>query len=222
MNDWRIKHGETIRLFLQYLNQNSDNFILKGGTALLVCYKLDRFSEDIDLDGCRSKNIGDIVDGFCKKEGFSYRIAKDTDTVKRYMINYGNEYRQLKIEISFRMREISDKVTTKINGIRVYDINRLGVMKANAYSACDKIRDLYDLAFICNNYYEQLSEQTRFSIRDAVGYKGIEQFDYLVRQQSDELICTDKLVDAFHIMYDKLGLLYDTKDLQREKDAYHI
>ena len=47
------KHLEIIKEFLNTLSQNNyakDNFTLKGGTALLMCYGLDRFSTDIDLD----------------------------------------------------------------------------------------------------------------------------------------------------------------------------
>jgi predicted nucleotidyltransferase component of viral defense system len=36
--------------YLLLLNKRTDQFILKGGTALARCYGLDRFSEDIDLD----------------------------------------------------------------------------------------------------------------------------------------------------------------------------
>ncbi len=41
------------------LTINSKNYptYLKGGTALLLCYGLDRFSEDIDLDSEKSFNL---------------------------------------------------------------------------------------------------------------------------------------------------------------------
>lgn len=41
MKNWRPEHGKTIYDFLEYLNRESDDFILKGGTALLTCYELD-------------------------------------------------------------------------------------------------------------------------------------------------------------------------------------
>ena len=41
-------HFSVICDFLDYLNNKTSDFILKGGTSLMVCYKLDRFSEDID------------------------------------------------------------------------------------------------------------------------------------------------------------------------------
>jgi predicted nucleotidyltransferase component of viral defense system len=213
MRDWQIAHGKVIDAFLEYLNDKSNDFVLKGGTALLSCYNLDRFSEDIDLDG-KSRNIEEIVNTFCKKSGYAYRIAKDTDTVKRYMINYGDNGRPLKIEVSYRRREIDAEEITKINGILVYNLNDLTVMKTNAYTSRDKIRDLYDVTFICNHYFDQLNPQTISLLRSAIEYKGIEQFDYIVKEQHDELIDEKKLAGDFLSMYDKLGLLYDRQEKQ--------
>ncbi|MDR0964858.1 MAG: nucleotidyl transferase AbiEii/AbiGii toxin family protein, partial [Clostridium sp.] len=139
---------------------------------------------------------------------------KDTDTVKRYMINYGNIGRPLKIEVSLRRREIGADETTTINGILVYNLNALSIMKTNAYSGRDKLRDLYDVSFICNHYFDQLEPQTIALMRSAIEYKGIEQFDYIIQEQHDELIDEKKLAEDFLFMYDKLGLLYDEKEKQ--------
>ena len=58
--DWQTNHGNFIEAFLLFLNKQTDQFVLKGGTALSLCYGLDRFSEDIDLDG-RKQDIKEIV-----------------------------------------------------------------------------------------------------------------------------------------------------------------
>ncbi|MCL2126580.1 MAG: nucleotidyl transferase AbiEii/AbiGii toxin family protein [Oscillospiraceae bacterium] len=206
MNDWKERHDEVIISFMKYLNVNSGNFVLKGGTALYLCYKLDRFSVDIDLDGI-GKGLTEIVDDFCVENGYSYRVAKDTDTVERCMVEYGIVGKPLKIEASYRRREIPAEETKIVNGIKVYGIDPLCIMKINAYSGRDRIRDLYDLTFIYNNYYDRLSPQTIALLRGAVAYKGIEQFDYVVRNQPDELINNEKLADDFLAMYDRLGLM---------------
>ena len=78
-----------------------------------------------------------------------------------------------------------------------------------AYQGRDKIRDLYDLSFIVNNFFEDLSHQTKGMIRDTLSYKGIEQFDYLVATQQDPLIDKDRLAEGFLRMHEKLGLLMD-------------
>ena len=216
MTDWREQHGEVIAAFIRYLNEKTDNFILKGGTGLYLCYHLDRFSEDVDLDG-REKGLTALVKGFCEENGYSYRIAKDTAMVERCLVNYGNAGKPLKIEASYRRREIPVEETKVINGIRVYDIDSLCVLKTNAYSGRDKIRDVYDVTFICNNYYDTLSPQTVALLRGAVEYKGIEHFDYVVRNQPDELIDSDKLAADFLKMYDRLGLLLDDNEKEFHK-----
>ena len=207
MSNWRVQHGKVINDFMAYLNEKTADFILKGGTALYLCYDLDRFSEDIDLDG-RAKGLIALVDGFCEKYGYSSRVAKDTETVERCFVNYGNEGKPLKIEASFRRREIPESETDRVNGILVYRIEPLCVMKTNAYAGRDKIRDLYDVTFICNRYFDSLFPQTVALLRGAVEYKGIEQFDFIIKDQQDDLIDSEKLSIDFLNMYDKLGLLY--------------
>lgn len=215
--DWRDKHYKVICDFVQFINQKSHDYILKGGTSLLRCYKLDRFSEDIDLDGTHNKNFQKIVDEFCRKNHYTYRVAKDTDIVKRYMINYDGNERPLKVEISYRRKEISEDEITEIDGITVYKINVICIMKANAYSSRDKIRDLYDICFICNNYWDVLSEDVKKMIRSAVEYKGIEQFEYITKDQKDELIDNKKLEEDFLKMYEKLNLLAETDENDEEE-----
>ena len=214
MSDWRIQHGKVMADFMAYINENTTDFVLKGGTALYLCYNLDRFSEDIDLDG-RAKGLIDLTAGFCEKYGYSFRTAKDTQTVERCFVNYGNEGKPLKVEASFRRREIPENETDRVNGILVYRIEPLCVMKINAYAGRDKIRDLYDVTFICNRYFDNLSSQTVALLRGAVEYKGIEQFDFIIKDQDDDLIDSEKLAVDFLNMHDRLGLLYSEDESQR-------
>lgn len=210
---WQTEHKNVIHQFLIELNNKTDEFILKGGTALMMCYGLDRFSEDIDLDST-NKEIESIVKGFCSNNNFTYRVAKDTETVKRYMIHY-NDTHPLKIEISYRKKNIDKSDITNINNISVYDINTMCMLKANAYNGRDKIRDLYDLSFICNNYWDILNESAKKLMQEVVSYKGVEQFDFLVKDQSDELINNDKLAEEFLKMYEKLDIYAETTILKQ-------
>lgn len=207
---WKHKHKIVIDEVLQCINQHTDNYILKGETALMECYGLDRFSEDIDLDGTNHEKIGQILHEYAQKKGYSIRIAKDTDTVQRYFIDYGGKTdagpKPLKIEISFRKKEIADREKRLINGINVYSIDSMAIMKANAYASRDKIRDLYDVTFIVNNYYESLNPYVADILRDSVGQKGLEQFDYIVQTQKDDLIDENELAENFLTAYDTLGL----------------
>jgi predicted nucleotidyltransferase component of viral defense system len=218
---WSEEHKRVVYDFLGYLNGVSDRYVLKGGTALLVCYGLDRFSEDIDLDGL-SPDIIRVIEAYCAEKGFSVRVAKDTETVKRCMIHYGNAQKPLKVETSYRRKEIPAQDAALVNGVLVYKIEQLCVMKANAYANRDRIRDLYDLAFICDRYLDELSPAAVSLVRTALEYKGIERFDYIVREQQDELIDVSKLSESFLRMFDRLGLLYDNDEkdlLERRKNA---
>ncbi|MFA1821927.1 nucleotidyl transferase AbiEii/AbiGii toxin family protein [Virgibacillus oceani] len=49
---------------LQYINKDSDQFVLKGGTGLLVGYGLDRFSKDVVLDARSKKNALSVLENF--------------------------------------------------------------------------------------------------------------------------------------------------------------
>ena len=220
-NGWRELHGKVIDCFLRYLNDKTDSFILKGGTALAKCYNLNRFSEDIDLDA-RKENIIHHVQSFCKQHNYSVRVAKDTAIVKRCLVNYGNHEKPLKIEVSYRNKSISTDTIKNINGIQVYSIDKLAQMKCNAYNARDKIRDLFDLAFITNNYYNDLSEATLSIISDALQYKGLEQVDYILATQHDELIDPDQLITSFLKMHERLGLILDEYETELVENSVAV
>ncbi len=183
MEQSQSRHKEIMQDFLQELNQETNSFILKGGTALLFCYGLDRFSEDIDLD-CEQKNLHSFLKRFGEKHNLSYRVAKDTPVVKRYILNY-DENKTLKIEVSYRNKAISPTSHKNINGIEVYNLDRLCQLKTLAYINRDKLRDLYDLSFICNKHFNKLSDVAKTQLQDALSYKGLEHFDYIMATQHD-------------------------------------
>lgn len=210
MEDWRPMHGQVMKNFILYLNRSfarsRGKFILKGGTSLMFCYGLTRFSEDIDLDALDTKSgIEPVVRNFTKECGFTYRVAKDTQTVKRYMIHYGGK-KPLKIEISYRRARIAQDEYCVINGILVYNIQSLLAFKINAYNGRDKIRDLFDVVFICKNYWNCMNSILQFQVMDALSYKGLEHFDYIIKTQKDDLIDNNVLANEFLDLYFKLGL----------------
>ena len=205
------QHRNVIHDFLRYMNGVTHHYILKGGTSLMECYGLDRMSEDIDLDSTDKETIRTVLEKFCKDRGYSYNVNKDTDTVKRFMVHYqkdeGLEANPLKVEVSYRRREISHDEFCEINGITVYNIDRIASMKENAFASRDKIRDLYDVVFICKRYWDELSGSTRNIIRDGFENKGLEYFDYITATQHDVLIDPDKLGDDLLDVFDRFGLI---------------
>ena len=207
MPDWRKQHGTVIADFLRELNKQSSSYVLKGGTSLMMCYGLDRFSEDVDLDSRDKRSIFKIVSSFCDKYGYTFNINKNTDVVKRFMIHYADDKKPLKVEVSYREYGLSNENVTCINNIQVYNIDALATLKINAYTGRSKIRDLYDIVFICKNHWDEISDNTKGLIIQGFTFKGFDYFDYISKQQSDELIDINKLGDDFLEVLDNLGLL---------------
>lgn len=146
---------------------------LKGGTALLLCYELDRFSEDIDLDSEKSFNLETTIKEASQKLGIvidRINIPKDTETTKRYKIHYNkdmypNKDMYLKIETSFR-NKINNNDVSVINGIKVYNPEIILGMKFSAIDGDShgrggriKARDLHDIIFLAKNYASLFSKE---------------------------------------------------------------
>ena len=203
--DYELQHQKVIDSFLKVLNVNNNRYILKGGTALLKCYGLDRFSEDIDLDGSGNSFVN-ICHKFAMMNNYECIDAKNTEFVKRCMIHYGG-IKPLKIEMSARRKIIGQNETIVINGILTYTIDMMAILKVGAYEQRDKIRDLYDVVFIINNYFDKLNMTTKFAIQNAFQYKGLEYFDYITNTQKDELVDINKLTENFLKAYEKVGLI---------------
>lgn len=206
---WRQLHLTIIKDFISFLNSKSNKYVLKGGTALMLLYNLDRFSEDIDLDSTDPKFFTYVelfINTFKHKyKGLTYRKGKDTDTVKRAFIHYGGS-KPLKVEVSYRNKTINTNLICSINNIITYNINTLMMLKLQAFTGRDKIRDLYDICFIYLTYSNYLQELVVESLKTALMYKGIEYFDYLIKTQSDELIDNNLLMQRFLTIWYSLGL----------------
>jgi len=135
-------------------------YVLKGGTALMFGYGLDRFSEDLDFDSVKKLNLEtkikeNLPNGF---EIIEIKKPKDTDTVQRYKVNYTtpNGKRRLKIETSYRKQEVNKVDYDLIDNMQIYNIEFLldNKLKAAHDGAAPRTtaRDLYDINFIINNF----------------------------------------------------------------------
>jgi len=154
--------------------QEQKPYVLKGGTALMLAYGLDRFSEDLDFDvysdfkGSHKANLSSVLKNI-KENNFKVRnisIRKDTDTVNRYRLNYQNSLNNeasLKIEISYRTPLDRENAIFK-NGIYVLPIEKIAGFKINSVldmnnDSRTKARDLYDANFIIKNYPNAVSDE---------------------------------------------------------------
>lgn len=91
----RLDHLDTIVHVMESMNRSSDNpFILKGGTALMLCYGLTRFSEDIDLDAQRSSvppaRFFTAIERACRENGYTWRKGRTPPPCKGSSSTTGN------------------------------------------------------------------------------------------------------------------------------------
>lgn len=160
--------------------------VLKGGTALLLCYGLDRFSEDLDFDSPKKFSITRRVEHTFAKFSPVYEVktVKDTATVQRLKSHYQGVHgdRLLKIETSFRHSPSPDTVVI-INGIRTYTIGTLIDQKIDALIGRTAARDLYDVAFLARTYRSDFSEASIQKLTalmvdvDTIEYRFLEAFE---------------------------------------------
>jgi len=206
-------HKKVMYDLLQFINKESKDFILKGGTALMFCYNLNRFSEDLDFD-TGSRKMLTLLEKFSNVYNYKLGIAKNTTTGQRLKLHYDEKNPDvfLKIDVSFRTGHVDDSLVTTINNIRVYKIGPLASLKAAAYIGRDKIRDLYDVCFITNNYFNMLDSNAKMSLANALALKGISQVDYLIATQKDDLVDSGKLVSDYLDACSKLNIPLDDSD----------
>lgn len=176
MNDFNKEekdHIELMRIVTKKI-QEIKPFVLKGGTALMIAYGLDRFSEDLDFDvysDLRISHKASLSSMLKSIKGTNFSvddvsIRKDTDFVNRYRINYRNSLNNkasLKIEISYRTPLKKENAVLK-NGIHVLPIEKIAEFKINSVldinsDSRTKARDLYDTKFIIENYPNSVSDE---------------------------------------------------------------
>ena len=90
----QAEHLEVMTEICHHFNRKRMPMVLKGGTALKLCYGLDRFSEDLDFDCAKSLNLESSIAAVFAQLGKTQAnlrnpeisVTKDTQTVKRYRI----------------------------------------------------------------------------------------------------------------------------------------
>lgn len=191
MSNWKNERIQFMRAIAQEASQAAkDALILKGGTALLLAYKSNRFSEDMDFDAKRPVDLSrsiELAAAKCKIKLQSIILKKDTATTRRYMIHYGAERSEgsypLKIECSFRQAAaIEDNQVVTIDGMRVYKLEKLAEQKINAFVSRETARDIYDVYFLLKHYPEAISAAMVEQLQQNIQTRGI---DALLRLYED-------------------------------------
>lgn len=230
-----------IKIIKNILPQLGENFILKGGTALTLFYNCPRFSEDIDLDS-KTNNMN-FLNHLKIDQKWQVNIKKDTNTVFRAMIDYGDKKNggnyPLKIEVSSRNKNfIGDKdyEYSKINGIYVYNLDVIAKMKVQAFLSRTKARDIFDIGYLLNLKEDIFDKRDLHMIYDEIGRKSLDELSAILKIEQYENktfknIDTDEFVLKMEqTCLEKLSsksLLKDIKDYEiqvkfTEKDTNKI
>ncbi len=218
MKKWQKDRISIIEEILSVIMSN--NFILKGGTALMLYYGLDRFSEDIDLDSkTTNMNILKDLEKYNQKNNKEWKISlkKDTDTVFRIMVDYGAEKENgnypLKIEISSRNKDLlrsNNLEYNNIEGVNVYSLEEIIDMKISAFNNRDKIRDFYDIAFFLREKEELFDINRIKRIKLKLDYQNMEDLECLLKDEFE--VYELKKIDVTKIIintYDKIQELIE-------------
>lgn len=211
---WQPLHLKVIDQVLKEINKQTDQFVLKGGTALSYCYGLDRFSEDIDLDSQSKQNIISVIEKICHHHHYDLSVKKNTNTVKRVVIDYHSPYnKKLKIDTSYRPKGmVQESKLAYENGVITYVISELFSMKLDAFSDRYRIRDVYDIQYLFLNKRDKLSQSNVVRLYNLLQYKGLDELETLLIEQPDPLIDSDQLITHFLEMTEEIGIEsnYDT------------
>jgi predicted nucleotidyltransferase component of viral defense system len=171
---------------------NKNELVLKGGTALLFCYGLQRYSTDLDYDGFNYNfKILDEIKSVFNSNGLELdkiNIKKDTDTVKRYMLHYKEaENNPIKLEISFRNIddvEYINKNIIQINNINTYNINYLAAKKTKKIEAFlnrTAARDIFDVSFLLQCFPGCVNKELLEKCKSKLSSIGLDQMENILK-----------------------------------------
>lgn len=174
-------HARIMRAICEVIAEGNKPLVLKGGTALMLCYQIDRFSEDLDFDLSRELKTHLNLEGICKdglkklnKQGEAIELSKfaelkktDTTHRARALFTLPGEKMPVSVKLEISARRLPDPgVIQELNGIMVYSIDEIARLKLLAAQENSELpyrtaaRDLHDLAFIASEYEDDLLNET--------------------------------------------------------------
>lgn len=147
-----------------------DILVFKGGTSLMICNNLDRFSEDLDFTLINKEKLNKIIPDikkFLENQDINFEIEKEinTDISQSFIIRFngplysGTKQTTSKVEIDILFRE-SAILKTKTNRIvhpyndtplfylQTMDLSEIFSEKIRAIITRNKARDLFDLNYL--------------------------------------------------------------------------
>lgn len=187
----QTQHVEIMRKIARSFNESP--MVLKGGTALLLAYGLDRYSEDLDFDSTKPINPITRISQAVRATHFkieNIHLKKDTDSVKRWIIRYSSPVGQgyLKLEVSYRNKEIAPDTYHTVEGIQVYQRAELITQKLHAARNRSKVRDLFDLAFLAREYGNDFTPEGILELTDMIKEPDHLESRYAADHQDDSIL----------------------------------
>lgn len=175
-----------------------NNFVLKGGTALLLAYGLPRFSEDLDFDG-RQWHVDptDKIERGASRAGIQVHEVKRTfatEIKRKHKVGYaGRGSKDLKVEFSYRQAEvIDDAEVTTVDGIKVYTIEKIAQQKVKVLGERTKPRDIFDVSFITQYYPDAITDQDVLALDAYIAERGM---NWIEEQMLEDPILSRHAVD---------------------------
>mgnify|MGYP003387114423 CR=1 FL=1 len=209
------EHLEVMTAICHGLRKKELPMVLKGGTALRLCYGLDRFSEDLDFDCAKSLKLESPIKEVFAQLGKSkahlrnpdITIKKDTDTVKRYRVIYAGDV-NLKIETSLRGTPNDDDII-EIHGILTYKISKLIQQKLGALNGRTAARDLHDVIYLYENFLDDFGEQELEEIALLYNNQSSILEEYNAAYSEDAILSISNLLEDLSKLID----LYEERNL---------
>jgi len=136
---------------------------LKGGTALMLFYGLDRFSEDLDFDTFKSFDMKPVLQKYKNPYINEITVKKHTPTVQRYRVSWivGDQEGNVTLEISFRQSPKKNDVQETTLGVPVLTPFALLKQKFDALKSRTTARDLFDIAYLAVAHPDEFSIQDK-------------------------------------------------------------
>lgn len=163
-NELNIIRQYLQNLFLKwfYQQENSENFLFKGGTALKIAYQSPRFSEDLDFSGIKNgtnyeKILLSVMESI-EKEGIKYNLEESKSTSGGWLsilsFQIFNQNISIRNEVSFRKKNLGAE--NRLISSEIIPAYRLVLLapklmikeKFQAAVSRQKSRDFFDIYFI--------------------------------------------------------------------------
>ncbi len=192
--------------FLHKLNRESNAFVLKGNSALRFCYGLDRESIGLEFDSA-TEDVLPYAERYCKEHRLPYGFGYP-DRI------YPSEMNSLAENgmICSGTRNVPERDTCFLNGIRVYKIDRIASMKLVACTDLPGILDLYDFVYICKNYGDEIPHALTLAWGDFMAFRGMDFLKFHINYQRNLPIDLYKLKEDVLQLADRFGIQLDSDD----------